>query len=130
MANEATINVGMTINKSPLQYMSRPGQFRADVAVGKGPTPGAFTVTAAGTDADLSQLDTPGLVWMQNLDAAIEVEWGIWDGASFFGVGRLLPGEIALFRFSEEFSIGTSSNALRFYSQGADCFVTVNGFES
>ena len=130
MANEATINMSLTINKAPLQFLSRPGQFRADVAVGKGPTPGAFTVTAAGVDADLSQLDTPGLCWIQNLDDTEIVEWGIWDGATFFGVGRLLPTEMALFRLSEEFSVGTSTNNLRFVSQGADCFVSVLGFES
>lgn len=130
MANEAKMTCSLSINKGNLNYQSRPGQFQADVAIGKGPTPGAFTVTSSGTDADLSELDTPGLYRMQNLDDVESIEWGIWDGASFVGVGLLLPGETFIGRLSAEFSIGTTSNVLRFFSSGDPCDVLLEVFES
>lgn len=130
MANEASITASLTINKDLLKYQSRPGQYKADVAVGKGPTPGAFTAAPAGTDADLSELDTPGLIRIINLSDDEPVEWGIWDGASFFGVGRLLPGEIALFRLSAEFANGTTTNSLRFVPDANPAVVLVEAFES
>lgn len=132
MANEANLTLSLSINKPPLQYQSRPGQFRADVAVGKGPTPGAFTCVPAGTDADLSELDTPGLVRIQSLEetGGEPIEWGIWDGATFIGVGRLLPGELALFRLSSEFANGTTTNTLRFVPDANPAVVLVEAFES
>ena len=47
---------------------------------------------------------TPGLVWLQNLDESYWVDWGIWNPAQleFYPLGRLLPGEVAVFRFSTD----------------------------
>lgn len=138
MANEATINIGMSLNKNNLNFKSNPVTFRANLSGTKGPTPGAFTASLAGTDVDLSELTQPGLIRIQNLDPTNFVEWGIYDGAEFIPVGELLPGEFYIFRMSRRFtnSYGTgtgtidSGNTLRFKADTAPVNVVVEAFES
>lgn len=107
MANEARITSSLAIRKTSgsltlLDYQSRPTTFSATVDGTKGPTPGAITVARTGTIIDLSQLTTPGLLVIKNLDATYRFEWGIFDPSisSFFPVGEVLPGEVYVVRLS------------------------------
>lgn len=101
MANEATIRVGLFIDKGQLQFRSHPSEFRADVAGQKGPVPGAFTIPAGGNlDIDFSELVQPGLAVLRNIDTVNYCTYGVWDGTEFYPVGELLPGEFYPIRFS------------------------------
>lgn len=140
MANEATIRSSLQIRSGHLNYQSQPVAFQADVAGAKGPVPGAVQVDTIGTDIYFSELDTPGLCRIQNLDTTNYVEWGIYDTVTgrFSPVGELLPGETFVFRLSRNFAeqytgsgTGTTGaeNYLRFKANQASCNVLVEAFE-
>lgn len=136
---DATIRASLTIDKGNISYQSKPTQFTASIATGKGPAPGAFAVSTAGTDVDLSELTQPGLYRIQNLDATNFVTLGIWDGVSFFPIHEILAGETYVGRFSrnlgeEEGSTGTgtidSGNTLRIKADTAECNVVLEAFDA
>ena len=149
MADEATIRSGLQILKRDsttgitlMDYQGRPQSFTADVDGTKGPTPGAITVSAvSGTDIDLSELTTPGLCRLMNMDANNPIHVGRYDPDSqrFYPLIKLLPGETYVVRLSDlvedEWSgtgTGTTSTASTFraYAENADSVLSVEAFES
>ena len=142
MADEAQIRSSLQIAKDSLEYRGQPTVFNADVSGTKGPTPGAITVSAAGTDVDLSALTTPGLCRIQNLEAdgGNYVTYGIWDpeGGKFYPLGELLPGESYVLRLARDIeaeygtgggTTGSPVNKLRFKANTAALVVLVEAFE-
>jgi len=141
MSDEATIRSSLLVKQGETDYQSRPTTFNADVAEGSGPTPGAITVSTAGTDVDLSELATPGLCRMQNLDETNYVTFGIFDPETvkFYPLGELLPGESYVLRLAhdieEEYgtgagtgTTGADTNRLRIKAHAAACVVLVEAF--
>lgn len=142
MADEVTVRSSMIIKKGNLDYVSRPTVFTADMdtAAPDGPSPGSITVSTAGTDVDLSELSVPGFCVLYNLDSTNYVTYGIWDpeGARFYPLGELLPGEIYILRLArniqEELGTGTGTlgadtNRLRIKANNASCNIFVGAFE-
>ncbi len=142
MADEAQIRSSLSIVSGKLEYRSQPTAFNADVTGSKGPVPGAIQVTTAGTDVDFSELTTPGLCRLMNLDPTNFVVYGIWDPEShtFFPLGELLPGEFAVLRLARDLqeemgtaagtgTTGADTNRLRFKAHTAACNVLVEAFE-
>ena len=140
MSNEAQIRSSLSIVSDNLTYRSQPTAYNADVAGSKGPVPGAIAVSTVGTDVDFSELTTPALCKIQNLDDTNFVEYGIWDpeGSTFYPLGELLPGEFSVLRLSrnlqQEFGTGTGTtgadtNRLRFRADTATLQVSVEAFE-
>lgn len=141
MTNEASINSSLELNKGYARYRSHPGNFRADVTGSKGPTPGAFRASLAGTRVDLSELTVPGFCRLVNLDPTNYVLWGIYDGAEFYPIGDILPGEFYVIRLSRYLgrSIGTgvsgtgsfdtTTYSLMVKATVAPCDVSVEAFE-
>jgi hypothetical protein len=138
MSDEATFRSELNILKDNLNYRSNPNDFRADVAIGKGPVPGAFTASVTGTDVDFSELMLPALCRIMNLDVTNFIEYGIWDGANFDPLGEVLPGEAYILRLSRnlrfEYGAGTGTvgvvNKLRVRSDTAACYVIVEAFDA
>ncbi len=141
MANEIQVRASLQIKKDNLDYSSKPTSFKADMTGSKGPSPGALTATVDGIDVDFSELTTPGMCRIQNLDPDNFVEYGIWDpeGSTFYPLGELLPGESYPLRLSrnlqEEFMTGTGTtgadtNRLRIKADTASCDVVVEAFEA
>jgi hypothetical protein len=101
-------------------------------------------VTKNGTDVDFSQLTTPALCRIQNLDAADWVTFGIWDPNTgfFYPLGEVLAGETYILRLSrmlqEQYgATGTAlagtaadSNRLRFKATNVPCNVLIEAFEA
>jgi hypothetical protein len=146
MANEARVNWGVTLRKSDddglvyLDYRAH-GSFSVTVSGAKGPTPGAFSVTTAGVDVDLSQLTTPALVVFKNLSPDNYVTYGIYDPEStdFYPFGELLPGESYVLRLSRDLGMeygagtgtgGPETNRLHFRANTATVYVSVEAFEA
>lgn len=138
MANEANINASLNIKIGNNQYRSVPTSFKADVADGKGPSPGAVTCDVLpGTNIDLSELVQPALCRLMNIDDTNFVTVGVYDGTSFYPLLDLLPGETYIVRLSryinQEF-VGTGTNAdannLRIVADTAACDVLVEAFEA
>lgn len=139
MSNEAQIQSSLVIRRGSLLY-GRPRMFQADVSATKGPTPGYVLVSTEGTDIEFTELTTPGLVRIQNVDTTNYVEYGIFDPQTnvFYPLGELLPGEEYVLRFSrnlqEEYvgtGTGTSAptNTFRMKANGAPCGVQIDAFE-
>ena len=138
MANEANYRCELNIFKGNLNFRSNPNDFSEDVVVGKGPSPGAVTISTAGTVVNLSELDSPGLVRIINLDDTNFVEFGIYDGSSFWPLGEVLAGRGCLFRFSRnlgnQFGAGTGTvgpiGSFMVKADTAACDVIIEAFES
>lgn len=142
MADEATIQMRLQIRKGVLNYSPPQDSFLDDVAIGKGPTPGAITVSTDGVDVDLSELTQPGYVKLTNLDETNYVTFGIYDpdGPYFYPLGELPPsGGRALFKFSRDLfdswagtgtAVGDSNNTFRLKANTAPCNVLVEAFDS
>lgn len=143
MADEIRVTVGVSINKDNLKYRPPAVTFRADMnGVAKGPSPGAITVTTDGTQVTFSELTTPGLCLVKNLDEDNYVEYGILDPVTrtFYPLGEILPGEQYVIRLSRNLreaylpysGTGTTGevNSLYFKANTADCIIVVEGFES
>lgn len=141
MADEAQVNSSLRIIKGNIEYYSLPRVFSADVTGTKGPTPGVMVASVTGADVDLSELTTPALCRLINLDTTNFVEYGIWDpeGSTFYPLGEIQPGESYIIRLSrylqEEFGTGTGTtgadtNRLRLKADTAACNVVVEAFET
>lgn len=135
---DATVTTTLTVTKDNTNYQSRPTQFTASMSASKGPSPGAVAVSTDGTDIDLTELDSPGLCRLMNLDSTNYVELGIWDGVSFYPIMELLPGETYVIRLArnleEEYGTGTGTtgdaiNTLRAKANTAACNLLVEAFE-
>lgn len=151
MADEAQIRSSMEIKKGKIDYRSLPSAFLANVTGTKGPTPGAVTVTVFGTAIDLSELTTPGLCRIMNIDATNYVEYGIRDPETetFYPFGEILPGESYILRLSRNLAfeyygtgtgtgtgtgpdtgdVGAETNVLWFRANTASVNVVVEAFE-
>lgn len=140
MANEATVRSSLQIQVGEIDYSSRPTTFKATVTGQKGPVPGAFTAALTGTNLDLSELTTPGLCRLQNLDDENFVTYGAYDPETekFYPMGELLPGETFVTRLSRnlgwEYGTGTGTtgaetNVIQFRADTAPVDVLVEAFE-
>lgn len=143
MANEAIVSSSLTIRKGSLDYRSQPSQFTATVSGTIGPTPGAITVNASGgVSVDLSQLTTPSLCRIQNLDTSNVIDVGVWDPETtkFYPLLELLPGESFALRLSRNLgeesggsgtgTSGATTNRLRLRSNIGSCVALVEAFEA
>lgn len=93
-------------------------QLLVDQLIPGGGVPGKQTATVAGINVDLSALTTEGWVRIQNEDPINFVEWGPDVVAVFHPIGKLKPGEFALFRLSPGKTLHLKANS-------ADCIVSV-----
>lgn len=119
MANEIRVTAALEIANGTFS-LPRIGaaQLTFDQAGAGGGVPGQVTATTAGVDVDLSALGTEGWLWMKNLDDENFVEWGAYDGAAFHPIGRMEPGEPAVFRLSP-------GKTLHLKADTASCLVQV-----
>lgn len=146
MADEARVSCQLSIQKRSgtlliLDYSSRGGTFQADVVGELGPTPGAFRVPVDGVDIDLTDLTTPGLCFMRNLDDTNTVELGVFntDQNEFYPLLAFLPCEGYVVRLNpninrEYASTGTGTtsevNTFRLKAENAPCNFLVEAFDS
>lgn len=134
MVNEIRVNCSLNIKKGNLQYQSLPAQFTANMSGSAGPAPGQITATTGGTNVSLASLTTMGGVCrIQNLDLVNFIDYGIWNGSTYFPLGEVGPGEswpIRLSRFILFGATGTAAvNSLRIRANGASCKVLVEAFD-
>lgn len=141
MANEIEFQFSLQIKKSNLEYRALPNSFKANMdGAADGPTPGTIAVPVApGVNVDLSELSTPGVCVIQNLDTTNYVMGGSYDPENnlFYPLMEWLPGEIWPFRLArdlgEEYATGTGTvgpetNTFRLIAVGGTCNVKVEAF--
>ncbi len=138
MANEARVQSGFTLTKGNLTRRGQTAVFGVDVDGTKGPSPGAVTVSTSGTDVSFSQLSTPGLCQLTNLDSSNYFEYGIYEPgtSTFYPLGEVGPGESYVIKLSrnllEEYvGTGTSAatNTFRLKANGSSLDAVVEAYE-
>ena len=148
MSNEASVTSGLRIKSGNLSYQPPASTFNADVAGQNGPTPGALTVSTAGTDVNLSQLaGGGGFCELTNYGASVGdadpshyVEYGIWSTSAliFYPLGKILPGETYVIRLSDnilmqEPGTGTGpasgTTTFRLKAHNSPCTARINAFD-
>lgn len=138
MSREATVYAGLAITAGNLRYRTPATSFRADVAGAKGPSPGAITVSATGTDVDFSELTSPSLCYIKNLDEASYVDIGPRDPDSgvFHPFLKLLPGESVALRLAHNLGSestgtgsGTGNATFRMRAYPSAAVVSVEAFD-
>ena len=124
MANEITVRSSLQVKNGNLDYRPNSVQFQADQTGAIGPTPGALTVSTAGSPITLSEITTPGMTKIRNIDPTNYVTVGIFDGSTFHEFMELLPGEEYVFRFSR------SMTGLSIAANTADAEIVLEVFEA
>ncbi|WP_010584449.1 hypothetical protein [Schlesneria paludicola] len=128
MANEATVTANLKVVKGKLQYQSQPTSYQADISVANGPSPGAVTVTTgAGVDINLSQLATPALTRVANLDSTNFVSIGLKIGGTYYPFMELKPGESQVIRLSRTVLAAATVHAV---ANVASCVILFDSFDS
>ena len=120
MANEITVNAGISVNNGNSSFTQPSKSKSFDQAAIGGPTPGAISVGTTEESTAFPELATEGWLFMQNNDATNYIQWGFSTGV--YG-GRLRPNEYALFRLEPGTTLFLKANT-------AACNVLVYGFEN
>lgn len=100
MANEISVTVGLSVTKDELVVKESTTTIRRTMTG----THAASSVQDVGTTYEAlafpAELATLGYCYLKNVDATNYIEIGRDVGAAFYGVIRLLPGDVQLVRFS------------------------------
>lgn len=121
MADEITIQSGISVMKGNLSFSIPPMAYQDDMTGTGGPTPGYVTIGTSEESIAFSELSTLGWLWMKNLDSTNYVRWGFATGV--YG-GRIKAGETAgPFRLEP----GTT---LYMIANTAACKMQIYGFEN
>lgn len=138
MADEITLNITLQVRNGNLDERTTPNQFNVDMAGTRGPGPGSMTIPIGGKVIDFSPIGSPGICWIQNIDDTNFVTAGVYDGARFYPVAEIGPGEFYPLKLSrylnQEFvGTGTGTNADQNYfmliADTASCNVIIKAFE-
>lgn len=99
MANEITITTALQAVNGNFRFPQiGSGSIKIDQAVAGGGSPGMITATfAAHVLVDLTDLATEGWCYMKNIDLQNFITFGVFV-VTYFPLGKLKPGESALFR--------------------------------
>ncbi len=140
MANEATVTCSLSIVADKVRH-NKGYSFPADVAEGRGPTPGIVLATTAGIAPSFALLTNPGLCNIQNLSEEFRVVYGMRDTSTgtFLPLGELLPGEGFVLRLARMLGseltagagTGTAGSGGTFWVKGigGSAYVDIQAFE-
>ena len=140
MANEADIRMSLQIVSDEFKHRTFTTDFRSDVTGKKGPSPGGFQASVAGTTVDFSELVTPTWCEIRNYDETNFVTIGIWDGTEFYPLLEVMPETHQVLRLSRllgrSLDTGTGTGTfdtgtyqLMVKADTAACSVYVGAFE-
>lgn len=124
MANEITMTSSLRVLNGNQNYAPPQTSKKYDQSTAGGPVPGTLSIGTAGEDITFTDLSTPAVVRMKNLDATNFVEYGIWDGSTFHELGELLPGQETVLRFSRNMT------GFRMKADTGACRVEIDAFEA
>jgi hypothetical protein len=145
MAGKVTVRSSMDVvfdtSVGLRDWTGQPTAFEDTMVGKKGPAPGAFSVSTAGTDVDLTQFNTPGWCRIRNLDPTNKVHVGVFDPETvkFYPIMVIPPLTWVDFKLSDELkqeygtgtgTTGAGTNRLRLQASAASCNVDVSIFEA
>ncbi len=124
MAREITVMMRLGVTNGLHTDTLDAQQVLVDQAAQGAHAPVVIVPHATEADLDLGDIVTPGLVMLRNLDSTNYVTWGPKDGNDDMEpIGRINPGEPALFRFDP-------AAQLRWQADTADVKVQVLALEN
>lgn len=123
MADEITINASMRLTNGNFKNVWTPGTLTVDQATARGGNPGCVNIGTSEEAISFGDLTTPAWIFIQNLDATNYVTWGPTSGGAMVAVGKLLPGEFALYRMA-------ASVTLRMQANTAACNVEIRCYDA
>jgi len=121
MSDEIKVTASLQIDNTNFSMPKIGGtQLTFDQTNEGGMVPGTVKVgSGAEEDISMTELTTPGWLWMKNLDASNYVQWGGKTTAgAMTTIGRMEAGEPALFRLDP-------SATLRMQANTAECKVLI-----
>lgn len=102
MANEIKVTASLECTNG---NFSLPKQGGTQLSIAQtnrgGGVPGLMLATTGGVDVTTTGITTLGWCRLVNTDPTNYVEWGPKSGGTFYPIGRMLPGESALFRLGQ-----------------------------
>lgn len=110
MADEITVQTGLSVRNGTFTFSQQPGQIRVDQATAGGGNPGTLTIATSDTAIDLSDMTAPGYLWVRNLDDTNYVEIGPDSGGTMIPLVKLKAGEVALFRLAGSVTLKAKAN--------------------
>lgn len=123
MSKEIRINESIRIVNGSFVDSISPGQVTEDQATTGGGNPGTVSVGTSEQDISFGSI-TPGLVWMQNLDATNYVQFGPKNGSNNMQLlGRIHPGKTVRFYMD-------SGVTLRMVANTGACLVEIKGYNA
>ena len=148
MADEVTVQLGLTVRKNNLNHRPPMRTFKADLTTPVGPTVGAIIVTTEGTDVEFTELVDPGwcMITNQEDDEGSSIEIGLYDPETnrFYPMFVIEPGWAfgpvcfdPSFQWEEYPAGGTGTgtgtggytNRLRLRAKAHACYALVEAFE-
>lgn len=109
MADELKINVNARLDNGNFKDRFEPGQ----IAITQTAIGGHRPIVVVGTSEEViatGDVSTLGWLLMRNLDATNYVDWGPESGGAMVAIGRIEPGEIAMFRLKPGVTIRAQAN--------------------
>lgn len=97
MANEITLTSKAKVVNGSLTSEFNPGTIQVTQSA-LGMHAPIVIVGTSEEDLAVGDISTPGILCMRNLDGTNYVDWGPKSGGAMVAVGRLKPGEVAMFR--------------------------------
>lgn len=124
MANEFTIRLSVTAKNGNMYDKSGPegGVFYLNQATVGGPSPGMISVGTSEEVITFTDITTPTLLVIQNLDATNFITYGPTSGGVMIPVGKILAGKFNVITLD-------ASVTLRAKADTAACKVVFKGFE-
>lgn len=120
MANEITLQYSLNLQnpasgsvatgQAPLKDSLSEQLQITQSAVGLAAGVMAVPVAATGTALPISGVSTPGYLLLRNLDTTNYVQFGVQVAGTFYPLGRLKPGEMALYRLDSGASLYLRAN--------------------
>jgi hypothetical protein len=125
MSGEIRAQMTIQVDNNNFKFPKDGQQLQIDQAAPGGGVPGTVIATnaAQGVAVSFTGLTTPGWLKMRNVDLTGIIEWGPDDGGNLIEMGKMLPGEEAMFRLA-------AAVTLRLRSSIATNKVQVWGFET
>ncbi len=122
MADEIKITLNVTVSNGTYKDSIRPGQITYDQSTATGGNPGSVTIGTSEENISFGDI-TPGLVFIQNLDATNFVEFGKDDASTMKECIKVSAGGIALFELAD-------AETLRAKADTANVNCLIKGFST
>lgn len=122
MANEFTYTVGLQLINGNLRAQF-PQLSRQATQTTAGMSDQVLAIGTSEENASFTDVTTPGLTVLHNLDTTNYVEYGQSDGGTMKKVGKLNAGDVHLLRLA-------SGITLRLQANTASCKVRIMTFET